>query len=349
MTFLIEDYKKVVDKFTSTMTNDEVLPTFLEICGQPHYENVCSNILSFFFDSNQSHQFKDLLLKSLLDSIDESLSSKYNLKTLNVIREYRADDNKRIDLIIECEDIVVVIENKIYHWLANDLDLYEKTIEKNYRDKVKVYIVLSLYEQKIRTSSFKNITYKEFFNCLTKSLGRYCLNANNHYILFLMDFIRSIENLTHMESINKEFFEFFISNKAIIDQIAEEKDKLYNSLKKTVGKVMSLMPPTEGNRTLWLYQKVDIVNDFTFDKTVVALDVVFDLECVRGVLWVRKSEGKNALEILNGLTVIKENPSCKLGKDRDSYVIFDEKINFNDIVPEDFAERINKIIEKIKY
>jgi len=56
-------YKKLIKEFKKIPKKDEVLHTYLEICGQPHYENVCSNILSFFFDTKRNHKFKDLVLK----------------------------------------------------------------------------------------------------------------------------------------------------------------------------------------------------------------------------------------------------------------------------------------------
>ncbi len=41
--------------------------TFFDVSGFPHYENVISNILAFFFDVNEEHGLKDLWLKSLFE------------------------------------------------------------------------------------------------------------------------------------------------------------------------------------------------------------------------------------------------------------------------------------------
>lgn len=43
--------------------------TFMEVSGYPHYENVCSNILSFYFNPNEEHRLNDIVLKSLLSTI----------------------------------------------------------------------------------------------------------------------------------------------------------------------------------------------------------------------------------------------------------------------------------------
>ncbi|MFT5251127.1 MAG: hypothetical protein ACI87N_000098 [Flavobacteriales bacterium] len=345
-------YKQLIKEFKKIPKKNEVLPTYLEICGQPHYENVCSNILSFFFDTKRNHKFKDLVLKSLLDCVDETISNNYDIETKKIHREYIVNENKRIDLVIECNELIITIENKIHHWLANDLNLYEKSIEKHFDNvEKKIYVVLSLKEENIKTSSFKNVTYETFFNKLKQNSGHYFVNANNQYTTFLLDFIKSIENLYHMESINKEYFDFLVKNKDVFDEINAERVKLNYSLQNVVSKVMSVIPPTEGNRNLWLYQKVDIVNDFTFEDGVVALDFVFDLTEVRASLWLRKNKtAKGKYEILDQLQLIKEKPNSFIKTDNKyGYKVFKESINFFEINPDEFAKKIENILNKIKY
>jgi hypothetical protein len=343
-------YEQLFEEFKRLPKLSESSPTYMEIAGYPHYENVCSNILGFFFDTKQNHKFEDLVLKSFLDCVDESIANKFNLETKTIYREYRIDDNKRIDLVIECDDIIITIENKIFHWLANDLKLYEKSINKNFDKKEKkVFVVLSLKEEKINSSSFVNVTYETFFKKLKQNLGFYFVNANNQYTTFLLDLIKSIENLTSMETINKDFFDFFIKNKETIEEINNENHNLYASLHNVVRKVMNLLPQTDGNRKMWLYQKIDIVNDFTFDDGVVSLDLVFDLDTVKASLWLRKNNSsKGKFEILDQLQVVKV-PLHSYEKTNNGYVIFKEDINFFEINPDDFANKIETILKKIKY
>ncbi|WP_016989470.1 PD-(D/E)XK nuclease family protein [Flavobacterium sp. ACAM 123] len=318
----IQQYGDLLENFSKLPKKEIVLPTYLEISGQPHFENVCSNILSFFFDTSQNHKFKDLLLKSLLDCVDESISAKFNLDTKNIYREFYANENKRIDLVIECNDLVITIENKIYHWLSNDLNLYEKSVLDKYEYKEKnVFIVLSLKKEDIRSSSFVNVTYDSFFSKLKQSLGYYFVNANNQYTTFLIDFIKSIENLTYMESIDKEYFKFLINNNDIIEELYSEKNKLNNSLISLVGKVMKLLPPSRDNRNMWLYQKTDIVNDFTFGDVVISLDTAFHLNKVSSVLWVRKKNNKGIYETLDDLQLIKEFSKFKKNR-KSSWILY---------------------------
>lgn len=46
--------------------------TVMQVSGYPHYENVCSNILAFFFDPEEEHGLNDLLLQSLFKVIHQS-------------------------------------------------------------------------------------------------------------------------------------------------------------------------------------------------------------------------------------------------------------------------------------
>ena len=62
---LLNDFNKINIKNIPTET------TFLDISGFPHYENVCSNILKFFFSSDELHGLKDLLVRALLVSLGE--------------------------------------------------------------------------------------------------------------------------------------------------------------------------------------------------------------------------------------------------------------------------------------
>lgn len=143
----MKNCKKTLDSFEKrkfSVSKRET--TFFDISGYPHYENVASNILKFFFDDNEEHQFGNLWLKSLLQVYNAKTSGHIFPEDVNgvksVIREFSSD--KRIDLLIECESFLVVIENKILAGLYNDLSLYTSMAEQ-YRQGLEVIkIVLSL-------------------------------------------------------------------------------------------------------------------------------------------------------------------------------------------------------------
>ncbi len=77
------------------------------------------------------------MLKSLLECVDFDGDSQ-NMETINVYREFGIKDQKRIDIVIECQDFCISIENKIFHWLHNDLLTYEIEIDNRFKKRKKI-------------------------------------------------------------------------------------------------------------------------------------------------------------------------------------------------------------------
>ena len=68
---------KKLDKFLSEYSNIEfskVNKNIFEISGFPHYETVFNNVLAFFLDSSESHNFKNIVYKSFKYGKNESVS-----------------------------------------------------------------------------------------------------------------------------------------------------------------------------------------------------------------------------------------------------------------------------------
>ena len=236
MKFDYERTEKLIKSFAHLKIrkpSEKLESNFFEIAGYPHYENVMSNILSFFFDTEEEHGFKDLWIKSLLlcylnhhDRNDISIS---HISTNNVLREYSNGSDKRIDLLIDCSSFLILIENKIYASLYNDLDIYKK-MGKNYlkdTDNIGIpilTIVLSLSKvNDIKDKDVINITYEELIKEIEKNKKEY--EINNKWDLLSEEFIENIKRRKHNMKINKEFMKFIEEN---IDDVSSFID-VYNS------------------------------------------------------------------------------------------------------------------------
>lgn len=201
--------------------------TFLGIAKQPHYENVMSNIYAFYFDINGVHKLKDLFIKSLLELINaSSLTKESNVfeSFLNyeIITEYGTINQKRIDILLQNNEQAIIIENKVYHELNNDLDEYYNEIKV----ATKMGIVLSLHPiSDIKHQRFINITHLQLVNQILQNLGNYILDANDKYIVFLKDFCQNITNLSH-PVMEKEAIQFYYKNQEEINQLVKFKSKL---------------------------------------------------------------------------------------------------------------------------
>ncbi|UKT65824.1 PD-(D/E)XK nuclease family protein [Pedobacter mucosus] len=224
------EYKEILNKEISKQEKRE--KNFLDIAGMPHYENVNSNLLQFFFDYTEDHGFKDLFLTSLL----ELISHKKDLSFVDwtIAREVRTINDKRIDLAILStdEDKVIIIENKIYHLLNNDLNdywnHYPLILEEN-----KVGIVLSLYSLTVKDARYINITHQQLCKRVLKNLGDYILNANHKYVVYLKDFIENI-NTFYMSDTQKNKLKFYFEHIDKINELSKIKEDATNHILRQV-------------------------------------------------------------------------------------------------------------------
>ena len=186
-------------------------PTLIEITGYQTKENLYSNILAFFLQTDAAHGMGDLVVSSLLEAVDIETD---DVNVSKVKKEYTTDQGKRIDLLIETSRYIIGIENKINAGAYNDFEEYSKTIntlakkDSGSSDERKpVCILLSLFEQE-KHEDFIPITYKEFFEKIEKNLGKYTTDAHPEYLQFLLHFIKTIRNLTIKNKLDKKMKEF---------------------------------------------------------------------------------------------------------------------------------------------
>ena len=140
--------------------------TFMEISGFPHYENVCSNILSFYFNSQEEHGLENKVIIAFINALEKKKEVKLrdiNLDTFKIFREYTTLKGNRIDIVLQNEDIVIGIENKIKAAVYNDLKDYSDTLESINKNCIKILLTLHNEEEIANKFGFINITYNDFF------------------------------------------------------------------------------------------------------------------------------------------------------------------------------------------
>ena len=228
---------------TSIYVEPEPNPSFLEISGFPHYEDVISNWYAFFFDSSERHGLKRLFIDTLVQLINEKRSDANNISvnTCKVIRE-RYVEGKRIDLLLYDEKYLekgtekyknaIIVENKIYAALYNDLKLYNDNI---YADECKVGVVMSLnIVEKGLHANFINITHTQFLNKVLENSGKYIVKANEKYLILLKDFIQQIQSFKLTDNM-KDIIKFYFDNAVKINELYTIKnqatDAVVNQLK----------------------------------------------------------------------------------------------------------------------
>lgn len=259
--------------------------TFMQVTGYPHFENVCSNVLAFFFCDSEEHKMKDLWTRALMEEITKG--DIVDFSNTNTEREYHTEKGNRLDIVIMNDPMVIGIENKIFSSVYNDLEDYSNTIKSIAKDeKQKTYnIVLSLKDEHYvaENSGFVNITYDMLFNNVKRLLGEYIEEANNTWIIFMKDFIKTIMQLKMGETeMNKEFLEFMGKNN---DNVVEFLCQVENFRKEIKQKTASLKNYLEDEDRLESYKR-DLglqFDTFCFNtKSGIYSSIYIDIKCPSG-------------------------------------------------------------------
>ncbi|MBN1197966.1 MAG: PD-(D/E)XK nuclease family protein [Bacteroidales bacterium] len=207
--------------------------TFLEIIGKSHIETTWSRILAFFLDPKQRHGMKDLMLRSLFESIDRPFSF-HSIRSYQVHTEYPTKEG-RIDLVIESSDFVIGIENKVNALLYNNLVDYATTINNSSQKRKSYLIVLSKNNADVKEDVKEKmerlqvelllLTYEKFLASIRRNIGFYHSHAETRYFIFFLDFIDNIEKNLHTNIYmlnDQETMKFFINNFEGIKKLSEK-------------------------------------------------------------------------------------------------------------------------------
>jgi hypothetical protein len=217
--------------------------TFLGIAKQPHYENVMSNIYAFYFNVEEVHGMQDLFINSLLDIINESKlgtqKKVIEITDFEIETEVTTKKKGRIDLLLSSQDHAIIIENKVYHTLNNNLeDYWNSTIVTDNKEDNKIGIVLSLNKLNITHKHFINITHLELLKRVIQNLGSYLMNAKDKYVVFLKDFYQNSINLSKSEMDSNEL-KFYFDNQPKIIEVKDfhfaVRDHIYNQVEDVVN------------------------------------------------------------------------------------------------------------------
>ena len=234
---LCADYNEIINE--RIVLDPRKDPTIFDISKYPHYENVISNWYAFFFRPDAEHSLGDLFLKSLIQIINKKIGKEFGMKSCHVEREFPTD-NGFIDLClydkaIENDKIefAIIIENKIYAPLNNNLDDYYNSVKAE--DGQKVGVVLSLHSIKndiLPKPKFINIIHQELLEVVQQNLGKYVVTAKPKYILYLQDFISNLEQMTMSKEMGDSIKYYFDRDNAKkIDDLVKLRDQATNYLR----------------------------------------------------------------------------------------------------------------------
>jgi hypothetical protein len=197
---LLDEFKRLPGRISRPQT-------FMEIGGYPHYENVCSNFLAFFFDPEGPHGLGSLFLEALagsagIEGVEGGLGG-----NVSVEREVFTGAGNRIDILIRSDSHAVLIENKVFAAVANpfeDYAAYLRSLKNESGDKIK--ILFTLYPSGEGSEwDFVNVTHADFAGAVRSALGHHVSGADTRYLTLMLDFLNTLENLGEGTRMNQEF------------------------------------------------------------------------------------------------------------------------------------------------
>ena len=114
-------------------------------------------------------------------------------------------------------DFTIGIENKIYHWLANDLEHYAQQLEQISAGKHTQYNIVPGLQaiHGALPGGFRSHTYREFWTHVRQGLDHRIHNPQPKWLTHLSDFMAQTENLTGSTFEIKPTDRFFIEHEAL--------------------------------------------------------------------------------------------------------------------------------------
>jgi len=238
--------------------------TFLEIARQPHYENVISNIYAFYFDPHEEHGLGHLFINSFIECIQEQLKKDFlnDFQEFVIETEYGTEDKGRIDLFLYNDEQAIIIENKIYHHLANNLDDYWNTARTENRKDNMVGVLLTLGKHSGNLHpQFVNVLHLEFLQKVMANIGNHLMEASDKYVTFLKDLYQNIENMS-TKNISEKDYKFYIKYQEKIIKTVSFNDQLKEYIKTQVVDAwnnqegLTVQPATWNTKKYYWYREI---------------------------------------------------------------------------------------------
>lgn len=201
--------------------------TFFDISGTSHYELAISNWYAYFFDQEEDHGLGNLFIECLLELVKRKTGKEISLRFFKVQKEVATKGGKRIDILVsgieEDERKYIIIENKINHWLNNDLDAYWQHCVG--AEDSKVGVILSLNRETVPLTvqhKFVNVQHCDIINLVKEKMSTYKQEAS----YYLNEFITTIENLYTDLTMDEEV-KFYFDHVKECSQIYQIRKKTY--------------------------------------------------------------------------------------------------------------------------
>lgn len=220
----IEKLTALLDKFRNLSVTEKE-KTIFDIGTRGHFENPTSDLLAFFCNSEAQHGMGNLVGNSIAGLIGKKLNRDLSLSPfpISASREVVTEHGKRIDLVLDYDQYLIIIEAKINHHQVNPFYEYERYGDKLGSDNAKevFYAVLSpsgkIDDPKANQRWF-GISFNELKTIVSENLHtHFMLKPLDKWFFVLRDFLLHLENLS-MSGEKNPNYAFALENMAEISK-----------------------------------------------------------------------------------------------------------------------------------
>ncbi|MEQ8881307.1 MAG: PD-(D/E)XK nuclease family protein [Cyclobacteriaceae bacterium] len=205
--------------------------SFFEIVGASKAEIRHSNFLAWLLDPDASHGLAESILKRFLrelfsDSRATDLTEveveQLNYSSVRVLREWN-----NIDLLIEFDNVVIALENKILsREHSNQLTRYFKIVEREFRDKRRVFGFLTPtgHEAESESSNYVAISYQSIYSIIERVVEIRGRSLGDNIKVYITDYLKTLKR--HVMETDEAIDlakDIYKSHKEIIDFIIENR------------------------------------------------------------------------------------------------------------------------------
>ena len=225
--------------------------TIFGIGSRGYYENPTTDILAFFLDDSAAHGLDALVLTALMDILPEPFNKLDCSLSISPEREVKTKRGKRIDLLLESEEWVMLIENKVFHTKVNPFSDYQNHLLKDninrYRGKEAIFVLLSpdgLVPAK-QQDRWIGVSYSQFIESIKKALANCFLSQPmNKWVILLREFILHLESVMSTPNVSKEALDFVLDNLTQIKKIQDLKTKTIKQYQQSLHQQLEAMLDT---------------------------------------------------------------------------------------------------------
>ena len=226
--------------------------TFFDIAGFRHHETVITNFYAYYLDPSEDHGLGDAFLNAFIAVAEKNNTSPFKFSSstdIEVWTNYHTDGKNFIDIVLTNKDgankitDALIIENKIYHWLHNDLKDYYESVKADR----KLAVLLTLHKNEANNAHhFINITHWEVIHEVVAANAVKLWEMSEGQTLILRDFFNNLKNLTNnYQDVMEDSIKFYYDNATKIEELDKIKvevksnliQKVINSIKKFTVKI----------------------------------------------------------------------------------------------------------------